>query len=183
MPPQEISECYLGLGSNLGDPVANIDFACEKLSKLAALDLVKVSPLYQSSAMTLITDGTDGTDEVQPNYVNATVKCLVSCPPPQLLSIAKSIEQEMGRIADEVKWGARIIDIDILFIKGFALQTPDLKIPHPGLTLRPFVLYPLRDIEPELQLTTEKTVSDYADGVQDDWNTTLLKDSTIGNSV
>ncbi|MBE8182039.1 MAG: 2-amino-4-hydroxy-6-hydroxymethyldihydropteridine diphosphokinase [Candidatus Portiera sp.] len=166
---QEVTECYLGLGSNVGDPVANIKLACSKISEAPAIDLMKTSPLYQSSAMTL------EAEDKQPDYVNAVVKCMVSCPPLKLLSIVKSMEQEMGRIANAAKWAARIIDIDILLMEEVTWNSPELKLPHPGLTLRPFVLYPLRDLAPKLQLPGGLSIQKYADSVKDIWNTTLLK--------
>lgn len=165
------AECYLGLGSNLGDPVANIKLACDKLASptIPALELLEVSPLYTSSAMTLDNSTAQG------DYVNAVAKCALHCPPPELLSITKALESAMGRAADRVRWAARVIDLDILFIKDVTIQTADLQIPHPGLTMRPFVLYPLRDLAPDLQLAPGKSVSYYADKVKDDWNTTLIE--------
>lgn len=181
---QDSHECYLGLGSNLnsnlansldndlGDPAANIKLACDELAKSSAVDLLEVSPLYKSSAMTL------EHSEEQNDYVNAVAKCMTHRPPLELLAVIKSIEQAMGRQVDAAKWSARVIDIDILFIKDVVMQTDDLTIPHPGIYLRPFVLYPWRDLAAELQLTAGKSVRDYANEVKDEWNTTLLEISS-----
>ena len=184
------TECYLALGSNLTNnlyctPVDSIKLACRKIAEASAIKLIDRSPLYRSSAMTL-----DGTEE-QPDYVNAVLKCKVTCPPLELLTVLKSIEKEMGRNTDVARWTARLIDIDILWMDGIILDTQELKLPHPGLTLRPFVLYPLRDIAPELQLldTTDGSnskytkhtkytkyisVEEYAKKVKDQWNTSII---------
>ncbi|MCH9664642.1 MAG: 2-amino-4-hydroxy-6-hydroxymethyldihydropteridine diphosphokinase [Gammaproteobacteria bacterium] len=175
-------ECYLGLGSNLANnlssttPIDNIKLVCRKIADAFAIELIDTSPLYRSSAMAL-----DGT-EVQPDYVNAVIKCMVTCSPLELLRVLKSIEKKMGRNTDAARWTARVIDIDILWMDGIILDTQELKIPHPGLTLRPFVLYPLRDIAPELQLldTTDGSnskyisVEEYAHKVKDQWNTSII---------
>ena len=179
------TECYLGLGSNLANnlsstPIDNIKLACRKIADAPVIKLIDTSPLYRSSAMAL-----DGTEE-QPDYVNSVLKCKVTCPPLELLRVLKSIEKEMGRNIDVARWTARLIDIDILWMDGIILDTQELNIPHPGLTLRPFVLYPLRDIAPELQLldstdgssntkyTKYISVEEYAKKVKDQWNTSII---------
>lgn len=129
---------YLALGTNLGDRLANIE------AVLAALPpqvlLVQRSPIYQTAPW--------GYPD-QPDYLNLVVKGETELSPEKLLAYLKQIEVELGR-RPTIRYGPRLIDIDILFYDDLVVVTPDLIIPHPSLHERPFVLVPLADLDPDL---------------------------------
>jgi 2-amino-4-hydroxy-6-hydroxymethyldihydropteridine diphosphokinase len=124
----------LALGSNLGDRLANLD------SALAAMPPdVKVlvrSPIYETPPWGL-------TD--QPDFLNMVVKGETSLSPLRLLTRLKKLERDLGRLPS-VRYGPRLIDIDILFYDDLVLHTPELTLPHPHLHERAFVLVPLADL-------------------------------------
>jgi len=115
----------------------NLREALHWLEEQVAID--GVSALYETSPV--------GPPE-QPWYLNAVCGGTTELEPRELLAFVKGIEQEMGRVPT-VRWGPRIIDIDILFYNDLVLNAPDLIIPHLGISDRPFVLVPLADIAPE----------------------------------
>jgi len=132
-----MARVYLGLGSNLGDRKANLREALRRLEERVSIHAV--SALYETSPLGPL-------DQLW--YLNAACQGTTELKPKELLAFAKGIEQGMGRVPT-VRWGPRIIDIDILFYDGLILRTSDLVIPHPGIPDRPFVLVPLGDIAPE----------------------------------
>lgn len=127
---------YLGLGSNLGDRKANLWEALHRLKERVAIDTL--SALYETLPMGPLD---------QRWYLNAACGGMTDLKPKELLALVKEIEQGMGRVPT-VRWGPRVIDIDILFYDSLVLRTPHLVIPHPGIPHRPFVLVPLADIAP-----------------------------------
>jgi 2-amino-4-hydroxy-6-hydroxymethyldihydropteridine diphosphokinase len=140
---------YLALGANLGDRPANL---CAAIAALPPSVVVRQSsPVYETPPWGL-------TD--QPAFLNMVVKAETRLEPAALLAYLKRIEQELGR-APTVRWGPRLIDMDILFYGDLILNTPGLAIPHPRLHERAFVLVPLSDIAPDLRHPVSgKTVSE-----------------------
>ncbi len=134
---------YIGLGSNLDSPRKQVERAVAALGAIDATILVKTSPLYRSAAM-------DGSD--QPDYINAVSALLTQLDAASLLAHLQEIERAQGRLRDDIKWGPRIIDLDLLVYAGASIDEKDLKVPHPGISQRNFVLLPLRDIAPQLQI-------------------------------
>ncbi len=132
---------YVALGSNLDDPPRQIAAAFDRLATLDGCRLVARSRLYRSAPL--------GPQD-QPEFVNAVAGMLTVLAARDLLRALKSIEAELGRAQPVVRWGPRRIDLDLLLLDDVRITTPDLAIPHPGLTRRNFVLYPLQDIAPEL---------------------------------
>jgi 2-amino-4-hydroxy-6-hydroxymethyldihydropteridine diphosphokinase len=131
-----VSRAWLGLGANLGDPVAMLR---ETKGRIGALGRVTAaSSLYRTPAW--------GVTE-QPPFVNAALAIETALAPPALLAALKALERELGRIAS-VRWGPRAIDVDILDYEGVRLDDPELTIPHPRLFERAFALVPLAEIEP-----------------------------------
>jgi len=128
---------YIGLGSNLQNPVKQIIQAISELSQSDELTLQKVSSLYRSPPMG---------PENQPDYVNAVAEIATSQSPQELLSVLQAIEQGHGRVRGDQKWGARTLDLDILLFGDKITKSDGLIIPHYGLYERAFVLYPLREI-------------------------------------
>jgi 2-amino-4-hydroxy-6-hydroxymethyldihydropteridine diphosphokinase len=130
---------YLGLGTNLGDRLANLQSALKALPpKVTALAL---SPVYQTPPW--------GYTE-QADFLNQVVKAETALEPRALLKYLKKIENKVGRTAT-FRWGPREIDIDILFYDQLSYQDKKLTIPHPRVHERAFMLVPLADLAPELQ--------------------------------
>jgi 2-amino-4-hydroxy-6-hydroxymethyldihydropteridine diphosphokinase len=130
---------YLALGSNLGDRRANLEQAIGCLA--ARLTISHVSSLY-ATAPAYVTD--------QPPFLNAALAGATALDPPALLAFLKEIERAMGR-TPTLRYGPRLIDLDILLYDDLVVETPDLQIPHPRLAERAFVLAPLAEIAPRLR--------------------------------
>jgi 2-amino-4-hydroxy-6-hydroxymethyldihydropteridine diphosphokinase len=133
---------YIGLGSNLENPRAQVEQALVELATIPQSQLLAKSPLYRSAPV--------GPGE-QPNYINAAALLETSLTPLALLDALQAIEQSHQRVRIE-HWGPRTLDLDILLLDQQTIDSERLKVPHPYLTQRNFVLYPLADIAPELRL-------------------------------
>ena len=134
---------YVGLGSNLDEPRAQVLRALARLGTLPLSRLVLTSPLYRSRPL--------GPDS-QPDYVNAVAGLLTQLEPRALLDELHRIEALHGRPAVHQRWGPRVLDLDLLSYGRERRTEPDLTLPHPGIPVRNFVLYPLADIAPDLDL-------------------------------
>ena len=133
---------YIGLGSNLDDPEARVRGALNSLEALPGTRLVVVSGLYRNPPM--------GPQD-QPDYVNAVAGLLTTQRPEELLLSLQNLERSLGRVRSEGdRWGPRVIDLDILVYGNVKQSSPGLTLPHPGISERNFVLFPLRDIAPSL---------------------------------
>jgi 2-amino-4-hydroxy-6-hydroxymethyldihydropteridine diphosphokinase len=139
---------YLGFGANLDNPAQQIADAVELLQKASGVEVLQCSKLYGSKPL--------GPQD-QPDYVNAVCKIAVTLSPQALLEVCQQIEHEMGRIKKR-HWGERTIDVDILLYDELVMQTADLTIPHAQMHLRDFVLVPLAEIAPALQIPNIGTV-------------------------
>ena len=128
--------CYLGLGANLGDKRQNLRQAVELISQIDGVNLLRVSHFYETEPWGVVN---------QPNFINAAIKIQSSLQPLQLLDSLQAIEHKLGRVRHE-HWGARTIDIDILSIDNVVMDTERLKLPHPYMLERDFVLIPLSEI-------------------------------------
>ena len=133
---------YIGLGSNLAEPLAQVEDAARELAALAGCQLLALSPRYRSAPM-------GPTD--QPDYINAVAALATRLEPLALLNALQAIEQQHGR-QRLVHWGARTLDLDLLLYGEQVINQPRLNVPHPGLQERAFVLVPLADIAPQLIL-------------------------------
>jgi 2-amino-4-hydroxy-6-hydroxymethyldihydropteridine diphosphokinase len=129
--------CYLGLGSNLGNRRRNIKLAVKKISSLKDTRIIKESGLFDCSPV----GGPCG----QPNYLNAALKIQTKFPPLVLFKKLKKIEDELGRIPT-VRFGPRVIDLDILLYGDRFMQNKTLNIPHPRMFERDFVIKPLQEV-------------------------------------
>lgn len=136
----EVRRVYLGLGSNLGNRLGNLQAALRHLA--AEIDIDGVSALYESAPV--------GEPDQQP-YFNAACTGLTTAAPDDLLRLAKAIEWALGRRPGR-RWSSRPLDIDLLAIEGIALDTESLTIPHPRIAERAFVLLPLAELDPALRL-------------------------------
>lgn len=125
------------LGGNLGDRVSNLRH-CNTLIEELLGPIVENSSIYETEPW--------GKSD-QPSFLNQALQIETSLPPMELLSACLTIEKKMGRSRDE-KWGARVIDIDIIYFDGQILNSIDLILPHPRMAERKFVLTPLAEINP-----------------------------------
>ena len=129
--------CFLGIGSNLGDRRKNIRLALEKISRLKDTKIIRVSKI----AETVPLGGPSG----QGKFLNAVLKINTNLTPLKLLKQLQKIENELGR-RRTVRWGPRTIDLDILLFGDKVIEGKELKIPHPRLMQRDFVLKPLLNL-------------------------------------
>jgi len=130
---------YVGLGANLADPRRQLLSALGHLRDLPRCRLCDHSPLYRTPPL-----GVPG----QPDYVNAVARLQTTLAPLALLDRLQDIEARMGRVRDGVRWGPRVIDLDLLLFGDLSLQHPRLQLPHPEMRHRAFVLVPLADLAP-----------------------------------
>lgn len=142
---------YLGLGTNLGDRLGNLRAAVAALSA-HGLPPSAVSSVYES----------DPLGPPQPDYLNAVVEVRTDRPPGEVLSVLQGIEEELGR-AHRERWGPREIDLDLLLYGDETLDEDGLVVPHPELTKRSFVLVPLLEIAPYLDLPSGEPVSAFCE--------------------
>ncbi|GHA53793.1 2-amino-4-hydroxy-6-hydroxymethyldihydropteridine diphosphokinase [Photobacterium aphoticum] len=134
---------YIAIGSNLSDPVAQANRAIEALKQHPDVNVVAVSSLYSSTPM--------GPQD-QPDYINAVVAVDTELAPLALLDCTQSIEQAQGRVRKDERWGPRTLDLDIVLYGDLEHHCDRLTVPHYGMKVREFVLYPLAEIAPELVL-------------------------------
>ncbi|MCG8315007.1 MAG: 2-amino-4-hydroxy-6-hydroxymethyldihydropteridine diphosphokinase [Pseudomonadales bacterium] len=142
---------YIGLGSNLGDPLSNILSAIDHLKAIPSTQVIRVSSFYRSVAV--------GPGE-QPDYVNAAVTLQTQLDAETLLDQLQAIEQTHHRTRGPVRWTARTLDLDILLFGNAKIETERLSIPHPRMSERNFVLLPLQDLNPELRFPDGVCLSD-----------------------
>ncbi|NIU04178.1 MAG: 2-amino-4-hydroxy-6-hydroxymethyldihydropteridine diphosphokinase [Gammaproteobacteria bacterium] len=134
---------YVGLGSNLGDPVSQVTRALEELDLLSGTRCVVHSGLYRSAPM--------GTGD-QPEYINAVAALDTERDAHGLFQALMEIEARHGRVRDHQRWGPRTLDLDLLIFGALVMRDEQLTLPHPGLLERNFVLYPLYEIAPGLDI-------------------------------
>ena len=149
---------YVAIGSNLNHPRERVLEAFERLAALRSVRALRRSRLYQTHPM--------GPQD-QPNFVNAAAGLLTQQGPRELLAETLGIEQAMGRSRQE-RWGPRVIDLDLIWLLGAVIDEPGLTLPHPGVSTRNFVLYPLADIAPTLAIPGHGSVSGLLRTVGDD---------------
>lgn len=143
-----MQRAYIALGSNLAEPLKQVTVAVEAINALGSV--ITVSPWYQTTAI--------GPGE-QPDYVNGVLLLETALTPLALLDALQQIEQQQGRVRD-IRWGARTLDLDILLFEDLTIHNERLDIPHPRMTERGFVMYPLADIAAELILPNGERVLD-----------------------
>ncbi len=130
---------YIGIGSNMGDPVGNCQMAIRMVSDAEGITIVCGSSFYRTEPVGL---------EGQPWFVNCVIQVQVSLSSKELLTLLQAFEQRMGR-RRILRWGPRVIDLDILLFGDLILDEEYLIIPHPRLHQRRFVLEPLCEIDPD----------------------------------
>jgi len=163
-----MSEVIFGLGSNLNNPVMQLQNALNNLSMYFALQ--KVSNTYKSQS--LLKDN-------QEDYYNIAVLAKTDKTPQEILSITQKIEKDMGRIKLK-KWGERVIDIDIIDYNREIFKSDNLEIPHNQMIYRSFVLKPLQDIMPDyIHPELKISVQDMINNLKDDYNITICQNKFV----
>lgn len=148
---------YIGVGSNLQDPAQQVRAALALLAELVDSRVVACSALYRNPPM--------GPAD-QPDYVNAVAGLLTRQAPDALLRSLQALEQRLGRVREAGdRWGPRIIDLDLLVYGRLQHSVPGLNLPHPGIFERNFVLLPLCDIAPALEVPGQGIVAAMAAAV------------------
>lgn len=132
---------YVALGSNLSDPRRQVENAFEELAAMADARLIARSSLWRSAPL--------GPRE-QPEFVNAAAGLVTTLAPREFLASMQAIERRLGKTEPAVRWGPRIIDLDLVVFADVCVAEDGLTLPHPGLHHRNFVLYPLSEIAAEL---------------------------------
>ena len=135
----------MGLGSNVGDRLANLRSARDRLAREArgGATGLRSSSVYETEPIGAIGD--------QRDFLNACVTVEVALDPEPLLDLLKAIESEIGRRPGGPRHGPRAIDLDLLMLKGVEHRSPRLTLPHPEIERRRFVLLPLLELEPDLR--------------------------------
>lgn len=133
---------YLALGSNLGDRVDYLRRAIEALSRSPHVRVTAISSVYETKPVGLLD---------QPDYLNMVMQIETTLSPQNLLAETQQIERTLYRRRD-IRWGPRTLDIDILIYGEVVVKLPQLTIPHPRMHERAFVLMPLNDLAPDLQV-------------------------------
>lgn len=146
-----MAQAWIALGANLGDPRDQLRSALDRIRAMPGVTLQATSRFYRSAPI-----GPPG----QPSYCNAVCAITTGWPPAMLLGALQGIEAAAGRTRDGERWGPRVLDLDLLLYDALVLDTPSLKLPHPQLHLRNFVLAPLAEIAPALVVPGRGKVAD-----------------------
>ena len=141
---------YIGLGSNLAEPLKQLHSALQAMAELPQTQLLAVSSFYLSDPL--------GPAD-QPRYVNAVAALDCGLPPLALLDALQAIELNQGRVRKAERWGPRTLDLDILLFGQRVIDEPRLQVPHYHLHARAFVLYPLVELAPQLTLADGRQLS------------------------
>lgn len=141
---------YIGLGSNLDDPVSRLQQAVQALGRFPETSVEACSPLYRTAPLGY---------ERQPDFVNAVCRLITDLTPLALLDQLQEAEKEQGRIRSKNRNGPRTLDLDLLLYNQQVMNTDRLVVPHARLHERAFVLYPLHDLDPDLVIPGRGPVS------------------------
>jgi 2-amino-4-hydroxy-6-hydroxymethyldihydropteridine diphosphokinase len=142
---------YVAIGSNLDGPEAQVRRALQALGRLPGTRMVVSSPLYRTQPFGAVE---------QPAFVNAVAGLLIQSSADDFFGALRALERELGREPPRERWGPRRIDLDLLVVGREIRATPALTLPHPGIAERDFVLYPLADIAPDLDVPGAGSVSE-----------------------
>jgi 2-amino-4-hydroxy-6-hydroxymethyldihydropteridine diphosphokinase len=150
---------YLSIGSNLGNRGYYLKEALSCLSNCGVVPL-KISSVYETIPL--------GVKEIQDNFFNLVVSICFDMGPFALLETCLDIELKLGRTRP-YHHAPRVIDIDILLVEKFIIDTCSLKLPHPGIQSREFVIWPMQEIAPRLILPSGRSISELKDSCKDGW--------------
>lgn len=146
-----MTTAYIGIGSNVGDRVGFCRRAVEALTLSDGITVVKVSSLYETAPLG---------GPPQRSFINLVAKVETELEPRGVLETCKQLEQRMGREPSDIRWGPRVVDLDILLYGSEKISEPDLEIPHARLKERRFALVPLLEIDPDVTDPWETRLED-----------------------
>jgi len=146
-------KAFLGLGSNMGDKEENIKKALEMLKDESGIDIDRVAPFYRTAPV--------GYTQ-QDWFLNTVAQIQTTLKPDNLLAQILGIEDFLGR-KRQIRWGPRVVDLDILTYGLHVIREPGLEVPHPRMLERAFVMVPLADLAPDLLLPGGKTAEEIAE--------------------
>jgi 2-amino-4-hydroxy-6-hydroxymethyldihydropteridine diphosphokinase len=147
---------YLGLGSNVGDREANLRDARAALAR-AGVEVLASSSLYETAPQGELLD--------QPDFLNACLRIRTALDPEELLDVCKQVERELGRTPGGVRHGPRPIDVDLLLLGDLEYTSERLTLPHREVTSRRFVVEPLLELDPELELPDGTRLADVVESL------------------
>ncbi len=150
---------YVGIGSNVGERRSFCRRAVAELAAAEATRVDAVSGLYETSPVG---------GPPQRSFVNLVVRVATGLQPQSLLDVCKAIERRLGREPSDIRWGPRVVDLDILSYGDDKVVEPGLEIPHPRMTQRRFVLVPLLEIDPEASDPWGARYADWLDEAEGD---------------
>jgi len=153
-----MAEAWVSLGSNQGEPVRQLDAALEELNDLPGCRVQRHSRIYRSLPWGPVKD--------QPDFANAVAEVDTGLLPHELLMALQTLENDHGRERHE-RWGPRTLDLDLLLYDDLIMSTDDLTLPHPHMHERAFVLVPLADLAPGLEVPGRGKVRDLLAGMGD----------------
>ena len=132
---------YIGLGANIGDRERNLEQAVRALGEAEGVQVIRCSSIYETDPVGYVD---------QPLFLNMCAAVSTTLAPRELLEVCLGIERSMGRTR-EIRWGPRIIDLDLLLYGDVVMNTPELELPHPRIAERLFVLIPLLEVLPRAE--------------------------------
>jgi 2-amino-4-hydroxy-6-hydroxymethyldihydropteridine diphosphokinase len=149
-----VATAYVGIGSNVGDRQSFCRRAVDDLAESEGISVTRTSSLYETSPIG---------GPPQRSFINMVVEVQTAIEPRALLDLCKGIETRLGREPSAIRWGPRVIDLDVLTYDEEKINEPDLEIPHPRITSRRFVLVPLLEINPDAADPWGKRYADYVE--------------------
>jgi 2-amino-4-hydroxy-6-hydroxymethyldihydropteridine diphosphokinase len=149
-----VATAYVGIGSNVGDRQSFCRRAVDDLGESEGISVTQTSSLYETSPIG---------GPPQRSFINMVVGVQNALEPRALLDLCKGIETRLGREPSAIRWGPRVIDLDVLTYDEEKINEPDLEIPHPRITSRRFVLVPLLEINPDAADPWGKRYADYVE--------------------
>lgn len=154
----QLIDCYIGLGSNLSNPFQQLKNALLSLEKLPSTRFIKASDFYGSKPY-------GGVE--QPDFINAVAQLQTNLSAHDLLWALQNIEDQQGRVRT-IHWGPRTLDLDLLLYGNETIATKDLTVPHPEISKRNFVLYPLISLAPDLIFPNGQHIQELVSACPDD---------------
>ncbi|MEE8340342.1 MAG: 2-amino-4-hydroxy-6-hydroxymethyldihydropteridine diphosphokinase [Xanthomonadales bacterium] len=151
-------DAWIGLGSNLANPGAQLREALLYLEETAGIELRKISGIYRTAPW--------GKRD-QADFLNAVTMIETELQPGELLDVLLQIEQQMGRDRSVGRWGPRCIDLDLLTYNDLVMKSPRLELPHPRMHLRAFVLRPVLELDPDFMISGKRSAKECLSGLDD----------------
>ncbi|MDA8389481.1 MAG: 2-amino-4-hydroxy-6-hydroxymethyldihydropteridine diphosphokinase [Gammaproteobacteria bacterium] len=151
------ADVFVGLGANLGEPMATLAACRARLAAIENTELVAWSGLYRTAPVGFAD---------QPDFVNAVCHLRTGVEAQAFVAILLGIERDLGRVRTANRNGPRVIDIDLLFYAGITMEAEHLQLPHPRLHERGFVLYPWAELSPDLVIPGRGSIRTLRDGIQ-----------------